>query len=99
MPKILRLTPQAEREATEARQWYEERNESAAQRFVEELRLGFARISEVPERFSYFREPFRQYILQKFPYVLIYREKDDVVEVIAVAHAKRRPGYWDESNG
>jgi hypothetical protein len=24
----------------------------------------------------------------------VYRELDDRIEVIAVAHAKRRPGYW-----
>lgn len=96
MPKPLRLSLQAELEATEARQWYEERSEAVARRIIDELKLGLARISEVPERFPFFREPFRQYILQKFPYVVIYRERVDVVEVIAVAHAKRRPGYWDK---
>jgi hypothetical protein len=25
---------------------------------------------------------------------VIYREKDDLLLVIAVAHAERRPGYW-----
>jgi hypothetical protein len=25
---------------------------------------------------------------------LVYRLRDDVVEVLAVAHGKRRPGYW-----
>lgn len=67
MPRILRLSPQAEREATEARQWYEERNESAAQWFVEELRLGFARITEVPERFPYFESRFANTSCRSFP--------------------------------
>jgi toxin ParE1/3/4 len=33
-------------------------------------------------------------VLQRFPYVVFYREVDDRVEVIAVAHGAREPGYW-----
>jgi hypothetical protein len=25
---------------------------------------------------------------------VIFQEKDDMILVVAVAHAKRRPGYW-----
>jgi hypothetical protein len=33
-------------------------------------------------------------VLAKFPYSVIYKEKDEVILIVAVAHAKRRPGYW-----
>jgi len=29
-----------------------------------------------------------------FPYSVIFQDKDDNILVVAVAHAKRRPGYW-----
>ena len=29
-----------------------------------------------------------------FPYSVIFQEKSDIILVVAVAHAKRRPGYW-----
>ena len=29
-----------------------------------------------------------------FPYDIAYRVSDDLVEVLAVAHHHRRPGYW-----
>jgi hypothetical protein len=33
--------------------------------------------------------------LQRFPFVLLFRViTGDMVEVIAVAHMRRRPGYW-----
>jgi hypothetical protein len=38
--------------------------------------------------------PYRRRLLTRFPYVVFYEVVDDAVEVIAVAHAKRRPGYW-----
>ena len=32
--------------------------------------------------------------LKRFPYILHYRVLGDVIDVLAVAHQKRRPGYW-----
>lgn len=38
--------------------------------------------------------PCRQVIVPAFPYCLIDKEEADSIEIIAVAHHKRRPGYW-----
>ena len=32
--------------------------------------------------------------LKKFPFRIVYRSIGDRVLVVAIAHAKRRPGYW-----
>jgi hypothetical protein len=32
--------------------------------------------------------------LKRYPFRLVHREEADRIYVIAVAHAKRRPGYW-----
>ena len=32
--------------------------------------------------------------LRVFPYTLHYRVEGDVIRVFAVAHQRRRPGYW-----
>ena len=37
---------------------------------------------------------FRQWILPRLPYSLIYRDRDGEIRVFAFAHHKRRPGYW-----
>ena len=36
----------------------------------------------------------RRLMLTRFPYALIYSATDDLLHVVAVAHARRRPGYW-----
>lgn len=36
----------------------------------------------------------RRYVFPRFPFSLVYRLRDHEVEVVAVAHGKRRPGYW-----
>jgi toxin ParE1/3/4 len=35
-----------------------------------------------------------RFLLQRFPYEIVYKIYPDVVLIIAVAHNKRRPGYW-----
>jgi toxin ParE1/3/4 len=38
---------------------------------------------------------FRKYVLERFPYLIIYMERQDDIWIVAVAHAKRRPQYWE----
>ncbi|MCP4594404.1 MAG: hypothetical protein GY842_27045 [bacterium] len=36
----------------------------------------------------------RRASLSRFPYALVFIELDEEIRVLAVAHDKRRPGYW-----
>jgi plasmid stabilization system protein ParE len=40
------------------------------------------------------RGGFRRILLDRFPYQLVYRVEGDEIVIYAVAHQKRRPGYW-----
>ena len=33
-------------------------------------------------------------VLDRYPFSIVYRELLHEIQVIAVAHAKRHPGYW-----
>jgi toxin ParE1/3/4 len=39
---------------------------------------------------------FRNRIIPGFPYNIIYRVWEDYIYLVAVAHHRRRPGYWRE---
>ena len=41
-----------------------------------------------------FRGTRRRYIFRRFPYSIIYRITADELLILAVAHHRRRPGYW-----
>jgi hypothetical protein len=32
--------------------------------------------------------------MHRFPFAVVYRELPSVIQVLAVAHGHRRPGYW-----
>jgi toxin ParE1/3/4 len=40
------------------------------------------------------RADSRRYLLHRFPFQIVYRARGETIEVVAVAHLKRRPGYW-----
>jgi toxin ParE1/3/4 len=76
--------------------WYFERSIQAAEAFVSEATSAFALIASAPAVWPTFEAGTRRYVLRRFPYGIIYRETDKGIEVIAVAHHKRRPRYWHE---
>ncbi|HEY5626897.1 MAG TPA: type II toxin-antitoxin system RelE/ParE family toxin [Nitrospira sp.] len=86
--------PDAVDEAHAARMWYAERSQSAADSFLAELDLGIEFIADAPERWPLFVNGTRRYLFHRFPFQIVYRVMNDRVEVVAVAHGRRRPGYW-----
>ena len=66
----------------------------AAEAFMSELDTGVQKISEFPEIRSYYVGNTRRYFFRHFPFAIIYRVHDETVQVVAVAHGRRKPGYW-----
>ncbi len=86
--------PEASLEVEEAFQWYLERSPQAAESFLLEVDHGIESIAQSPNRWPPFEWRTRRYLLRSFPYSIVYRCTGDEVLVVAVAHHKRKPGYW-----
>lgn len=91
---ILRIHSQAQEEINEAFDWYFKRSGEAAEGFLGEVGNCLARIVSGPRLFPVFTKGARRMVMRNFPYSEIFREKDEAILIVAVAHAKRRPGYW-----
>jgi plasmid stabilization system protein ParE len=95
MPQFaVEVHPLAADEAEAAERWYRERSETAAARFRRELDSAVERIAERPEAGAPYLEKSRRIPLRRFPFFIVYRFRQARIDVIAVAHARRRPGYW-----
>jgi len=81
-------------EAEAAYAWYAEQNPAAAEMFLVDLDVSVARVQEAPEVWPRFRRKCRRFVFRRFPFNLIYRVLPDRIEVVAVAHQRRRPLYW-----
>lgn len=90
----LHIRPAALDEAEEARRWYRERSEAAEAGFLDELDHAIAVVMDAPKRWPKHIGGTRRYVFETFPFSLIYLFENDAVHVIAVAHERRRPGYW-----
>jgi len=91
-----RVLPAAEAELSAAATWYESRCVGLGVDFVASVDSAFERLAQTPEAYPVWRSgrPYRRLVLERFPFVIFFRVLPDEVEVVAVAHAKRRPGYW-----
>jgi plasmid stabilization system protein ParE len=97
MPQpVLDVHPDAGAEAEAGVLWYRERSTKVAERFLAELERAVDLIIETPRRWPKYLHGTRRYVLLKFPYSIIYRPSEARITICAVAHAKRRPGYWKE---
>ncbi len=98
MPKRVRLRKEAEVEATEARLWYEAISDGIAAGFVRDLREALAAVATRPEAYPRYEgeQRLQMRLLRKYPYLVLYHELEDEVEVVAIAHTSRRPGYWED---
>jgi plasmid stabilization system protein ParE len=89
----------AEEELTAAVSWYEARRPGLGQDFLAavdatcELMRRFPKIGSL-KRQNAPRKEVRRLGVEGFPFSIMYREFPEGIYVVAVAHDKRRPGYW-----
>ncbi len=75
--------------------WYRVRSQKAASEFRDELGRVMQRLRTVPKPGTVFRGEYRWIRLRRFPYVLYFKiVSPDVITIYALAHARRRLGYW-----
>ena len=86
--------PEAEQELAEAKSWYRQRSKLAARAFATEIGESVRHITSALTRWPEVRPGERRYVLSNFPFSILYRIKNNLVFITAVAHQKRRPGYW-----
>ena len=90
----VRLSDEAIEESREAFAWYRIRNPRAAAQFLYELDQAIESIAAFPDAWPRYLDGTRRKLFRRFPFALVYRVKDEHLQVLAVAHQHRRPGYW-----
>ena len=92
----LSFLPGANLDYRAAYAWYRERGEHLADSFEAAVDRALELITETPGRFAKYDDRHRCYLLRRFPYLIVYRVEDNQVLVVAVAHGRRQPGYWQD---
>ncbi len=88
------LHPEAEDEFIEASLFYDLQLLGLGEGFICEVERVTKLLVEKPEIGARIDETFRRMLLNRFPYSLIYSLEPERIWIVAVAHQRRRPGYW-----
>jgi toxin ParE1/3/4 len=87
--------PAAEAEHLEAVAYYESKQPGLGASYLTEFETAMEQVCAAPYRYPIERQPdIRRIRLKQFPYMILYREVNGMVQVLAVAHYRRRPEYW-----
>lgn len=95
----VRFSPEALDELAEAALWYEARSAGLGAELLAEVEAALALLGSRPRSFPRLEGlaptlEVRRALLARFSYALVFLVRPDELRVLAVAHAKRRPGYW-----
>jgi hypothetical protein len=83
------------KEFAKAINWYRQRSKRAAARFIDGVFKAEARIDSDPLQWPIYLKNYRWVKVHRFPYLLFYVIlPSGENRIMAVAHGKRRPGYW-----
>jgi toxin ParE1/3/4 len=87
--------PAAEAEHLESVAYYESKRPGLGASYLAAFEAALETVRAEPSRYPIERKPdIRKILLKRFPFTVLFRERDGVIQVLAVAHHRRRPDYW-----
>ena len=99
-PRV-RFEDEADSEYREAGRWYEGHRTGLGLEFFDAVDAAISRIVDLPRVGT--RVPrlpadlsVRRHALTRFPYHVVYVETPEHIRILAVAHDRRKPGYWKD---
>jgi plasmid stabilization system protein ParE len=92
----LAFHPAARDEFVAAAAYYDSALPGLGHRFVSAVRRATDFALSHPQAGSPRVPGARRVQVSGFPYEVVYQVRGDSVEVLAIAHQHRRPGYWQE---
>jgi plasmid stabilization system protein ParE len=94
----IRISAEADAEMAEAARWYEAHRAGLGVELLDAVDAAVAQVAELPRMGSPVpgvSDPaVRRRPVRRFPYHVVYVELPDRLQILAIAHDRRRPGYW-----
>jgi len=92
--KTVKFHPRAETEMIEAATYYETQQSGLGRRFLAAVQEAVNRIVVNPHLYPVVEFDVRRCLTKTFPFGVLFRERPDMLIVVAVMHLHRDPDYW-----
>jgi plasmid stabilization system protein ParE len=92
----VRIGQSASEELAEAVRWYETQRPGLGSDLLNAVAATIDMVVQQPQigTAAYPDPRTRRAVVRRFPYQLVYQITDAGIVIVAIAHLKRRPGYW-----
>lgn len=90
----VRLRDEADRDLTAAALWYELNRPGLGHDFIDEAARALHSISEQPAMYPVVWRGIHRTLMNRFPFGIYFRIRNDTVVVLAVMHGSRHPRNW-----
>ena len=87
---------EARHELLESVRYYESQQSGLGGRFLAAVANAIRQIQTHSSMYREVGDSWRQCRVARFPFGIIYRVRNQRIEIIAVMHLHRRPGYWQD---
>ena len=91
---LIRFTPEADLELTEAREWYSHQRDGLDAELMDCVDEALLRVVCNPQSFPIVYRDLRRVIVRRFPFAVFYSLTSDQILVTAVFHSRRDPELW-----
>ncbi len=86
--------PEADQEMAEAARYYQSLSSSLGDDYLDEVERAVHSAATSPQTWPILEGDFRRRLVKRFPFGVIYRIEPDKILIVAVAHLRKKPGYW-----
>lgn len=84
----------AQYELDDAVEYYNQQKDDLGYEFLSEVVDSLSRIAEYPKAWQQLTDRTRRCLIHRFPYGIIYQNRNDVILVVAISNLHRKPEYW-----
>jgi len=88
------LSPEAAEDLKAAVFYYEDCRSGLGAEFLSQFEAAVARILEFPEAWPFLANNKRRYVLNRFPYQVVYGDEKGTLTIFAVMHTRQKPRNW-----
>ncbi|HEY3604862.1 MAG TPA: type II toxin-antitoxin system RelE/ParE family toxin [Sporichthyaceae bacterium] len=101
MTRRIQLEAEAIAELEDAALWYDQQHPGLGARFLAAVEETLDRLGRWPEAAPLvdglpIELGVRRAAVRQFPYRIAYLVLDETIRVLAIAHTRRAPGYWQQ---